>query len=90
MTVKDILDSMREFPGGHIHVVVKPAGTERKYYDSNTHLRSLMDKEVENAEVRSWFVCGMRRDKCDVVLIVDRNKEYEDRLDIEWRRFIEK
>lgn len=90
MIVKDVIDSMHNPPGSHVHVVVKPKGTTRKYFDSDTNLRSLMDKEVENAEVRNWFVCGMRRDKCDVVLIVDRNKEYEDRLDSEWRRLIEK
>ena len=85
MTVKDIIDSMREFPGNEVLVVVKPAGTKREYYNSNTNLRYLMDKEVENAEVRSWFVCGMRRDKCTVVIIVDRNEEYEASLDERWK-----
>ena len=85
MIVKDVIDSMHNPPGSHVKVVVKPIGTTRKYFDSDTNLRSLMDKQVENAEVRNWFVCGMRRDKCTVVIIVDRNEEYEESLDQRWK-----
>lgn len=85
MIVKDVIDSMHNPPGSHVHVVIKPIGTTRKYFDSDTNLRSLMDKEVENAEVRNWFVCGMRRDKCTVVIIVDRNEDYEASLDQRWK-----
>ena len=85
MKIKDIINARHGVIGTEVKIVVKPMGTKVEYYNSeiSNHLRS----EVAEMEVEEWFVCGARKNKCDFVIIVERNEEYEAEIKKAWEDF---
>ena len=45
-----------------------------KYYDSEN---KMLHDEVAEMEVDGWFVCGIKKNYYEFVIIVKQNEEYE-------------
>ena len=88
MKVKDIIGVKHDILDTKVKTVVKPIGTEREYYNSerNNHLRN----EVAEMEVKEWFICGARKNKCDFIIIVERDENYETEIKKAWEALINK
>ena len=86
MKVKDMLKTQKSFTDSEVNIVVKPLGTERQYYNSGNILRN----EVAEMEVKEWFICGARKNKCDFVIIVERDENYETSRKKTWEDLVNK
>lgn len=75
MKVKDIINSQFDLTDTEVNFIVKPKGTEKKYYDSNV---SYLRDEVAEMEVTRWMICDAKRKKCTFVIIVEEDKKYEE------------
>lgn len=87
MKVKDIINSQTKFANFTTKFIVKPQGTANQYHNSECNYLS---NEVAEMEVNTWFVCGTKKNYCEFVIIVERNKEYEAKREKAWKDLISK
>lgn len=81
MKVKDIIGIHTDFGfakgGTKVDFIVKPKGTSRKYFHEAPYwLRNY--PEVAEMEVKSWMICNARGNKCEFIIIVERDEKYEE------------
>ena len=92
MKVKDIINSHIDFSlvkDTKVNFIVKPSGTGKQYYNSETHLWR-NKPEVAEMEVEKWMICNARKNKCQFVIIVKRNEEYEAKQEKAWKELLNK
>lgn len=87
MKVKDIIQSHTNFVGTTIKFIVKPSGTRKQYYNS---MDNFLNKQVAEMEVNTWFICGIKKNYCELIIVVERNAEYEKEERERWERLTSK
>lgn len=87
MKVKDIINARHDLPSIEVETVIKPKGTKREYYNDD---RNHLENEVAEMEVKEWFIIPSKKNKCTFLIIVEQNKEYEEKKDREVEKFFNK
>lgn len=91
MKVKDIIDTHLDFgfADTKVNFIVKPSGTSKEYFNSNSqYWRN--NPEITEMEVERWMVCNARGNKCKIVIIVKRDQEYEAKKEKAWKDLLNK
>lgn len=92
MKVKDIINSQIDFSFANdtkVNFIVKPKGTNKKYFNSETNFLA-NNPEVAEMEVQKWFICNARKNKCEFIIIVERDEEYEAKKEKAWQELLSK
>lgn len=92
MKVKDIINSQIDFSFAKdtkVNFTVKPNGTNKKYFcEEPFWLRNY--PEVADMEVKNWMICNARGNKCEFIILVERDEEYEAKRERAWEDLISK
>ena len=92
MKVKDIISSQMDFSFAKdtkVNFIVKPKGTIKKYFcEEPFWLRNY--PEVAEMEVKNWMICNARGNKCEFIILVERDEEYEAKKEKQWEDLIGK
>ena len=89
MKVKDIIETHKDvsfsksFP--KVKIMVKPKGKNITYYSSDCQYWG-HDIKVAEMDVLNWFIVHARKNNCEIVILVNQDKEYED---IKYKHFKE-
>ncbi len=91
MKVKDIIDMHMDFSFADtkIKFVVKPKGTSKEYFNSDSQYW-INNPEIKEMEVERWMICDARGNKCTFVIIVKRDEEYEAEKEKAWKKACKK
>ena len=90
MKVKDIIYSQLDFSFAKdtkVNFIVKPKGTGRKYFCEDKVWLKLYP-EVAEMEIKDWMICNARGNKCEFILFVERDEEYEAKKEKQWKELI--
>lgn len=88
MKVKDIINAKHDMVGIEIKTVVKPMGTSKNYYDSENS--NHLNNEIAEMEVKFFSLFPTKKNKCDFVIIVERNEKYEADREKAWKDLLSK